>query len=101
MAKMALNIYDRKTIVKTYEADTYDMMFGTLEDLLKLAENASDEQAVLKQMGIFRPFMKEIFPDVTDEELRQVRVKDVFNIMQEALAFAMTEISSSGDTKNA
>ena len=30
---MRLNIYDKKNCVKTYTADTYDLMFGTLEDI--------------------------------------------------------------------
>ena len=30
---MKLPIYQKKEIVKTYEADTYDLMFGVLEDV--------------------------------------------------------------------
>ena len=30
---MRLDIYEKKTIVKTYEADTYDLEFGILEDV--------------------------------------------------------------------
>ena len=41
---MKLNIYDKKRIVKTYEAETYDLMWGTLEDIteaLKIDEMKS------------------------------------------------------------
>ena len=30
---MKLNIYENKQVIKTYETDTYDLMFGTLEDV--------------------------------------------------------------------
>ena len=29
---LKLNIYDKKEITKTYTAETYDLMFGTVED---------------------------------------------------------------------
>ena len=30
---MTLKIYENKVVVKTYDVDTYDLMFGTLEDV--------------------------------------------------------------------
>lgn len=30
---MKLNIYEKKQVVKTYEANSYDLMFGTVEDV--------------------------------------------------------------------
>ena len=32
---MKLNIYENKKVIKTYEADTYDLMYGTVTDLVK------------------------------------------------------------------
>ena len=34
--ELKLNIYNKKEIVKTYTAETYDLMFGTVEDLIDL-----------------------------------------------------------------
>ena len=40
---MKLNIYkDQTTIEKTYEAETYDIMFGTVEDLFRVLEDVKD-----------------------------------------------------------
>ena len=30
---MELNIYEKKKVVKTFSAETYDLMFGTVEDV--------------------------------------------------------------------
>ena len=30
---LKLNIYKKREIIKTYESDTYDLLFGTVEDL--------------------------------------------------------------------
>ena len=37
---MTLNIYsDQKTIKKTYEIDSYDIMYGTIQDILDVLDN--------------------------------------------------------------
>ena len=35
---LKLNIYEKRKIVKTYTAETYDLMFGTVEDLLNIID---------------------------------------------------------------
>ena len=32
--ELKLNIYNKKNIEKTYSTDTYDLMFGTVEDFI-------------------------------------------------------------------
>ena len=49
---MKLNIYDHKEIVKTYETNEYEIMFGTVEDLIDAAkldtiENGTDAELVI------------------------------------------------------
>ena len=35
---LKLNIYNKKNITKTYTTESYDIMFGTVEDLLNLID---------------------------------------------------------------
>lgn len=100
MSVLKLNIYERNKIIKTYECADYDMSFGILEDLLGLAESIDNEKEMFKHMGMLRPFMKEIFVDLTDDEMRKVRVKDVFAMMQNAMAFAVGQLGGDESDPN-
>ena len=35
---LKLNIYEKRKVIKTYTAETYDLMFGTVEDLLDVMD---------------------------------------------------------------
>ena len=61
---LKLNIYEKRKIVKTYTAETYDLMFGTVEDLLDVIDidniQAGDRTELLKAIGTYLifPFIK-------------------------------------------
>lgn len=92
MSMLRLNVYDGKTVVKTYEADTYDMTFGELEDLLAIAETAN--------LSTLRTFMHKIFEDISEDELRNTRARDIFRVVGQVVSFAAAEMAPSGDSKN-
>ena len=52
---MILNIYEKKQVVKTYETDVYDLMFGTVEDVanaIKLDElTTGSDVEIMKMIG--------------------------------------------------
>ncbi len=86
MATMQLKIYskDKKNeIEKTYEADSYDLMFGTVEDIIaivdvdKLDDNMAIAGMVIKGWSQLKPFIKDVFEGVTDDELKRVKVKEL------------------------
>lgn len=86
MATLSLNIYaadDRNKIEKTYTAESYDLMFGTVEDLIQLADidkmqdNAEVTKLVVTSFGKLKPFIKDVFTGVTDDELKRVKVKEL------------------------
>ncbi|MBP5411326.1 MAG: hypothetical protein J6Y26_05420 [Lachnospiraceae bacterium] len=99
MATLTLNIYGRgeekNTVVKKYTAEGYDLTLGTVTDILELvnADNMTDEKkiaaAAVKGAKEISPLLKDIFPGVTDEELRQVKAKELIplfvQIAREAL----------------
>ena len=80
---MKLHVYEKRQIVKTYEADTYDLPFGVIEDVadvIKLDELDTGSNAelikiagnvVLKCKDTVKDLMKDIFDGITDEELKK------------------------------
>lgn len=112
--ELKLNIYEKRKIVKTYTADTYDIMFGTLEDIIgavdveKLQGSAGDTEfiaavakIITQGFSVFKPLLKDIFDGLTDEELRNTRVKDVVPVILAVLQYAFSEMTSmGGNTKN-
>ena len=86
MSTMKLDIYskeDKNKIEKTYTAETYDLMFGTVEDIInvidvdKLDDNLAVAGMVIKGWNQLKPFIKDVFVGVTDDELKRVKVKEL------------------------
>ena len=102
---MKLNIYDKKDIIKTYEADKYDLMFGTLEDVaeaVKLDElQTGTDVEVIKMVGRFvfssmdtvKALMKDIFEGLTDEELRNTKVSDMASVLVDVVKFTIEQLN--------
>lgn len=109
---MKLNIYEKKKIVKTYEAETYDLMFGTVEDFIELVDldklqTGSDAEiiklvggVVLKGMDVIKPLLKDVFEGLTDEELRNTKVSEIASVLVDIVKFAVTELSKGANSKN-
>lgn len=82
---MKLNIYkNQKEIEKTYEVDAYDIMYGTVEDVFEILdgmENMKTDGEILKLIQQNRKklnkLLQDIFEDLTDEELRQIKIKEL------------------------
>ena len=83
-----MNIMDAKDkgkIEKTYKADGYDLLMGTVEDFMdiidvdKLDDKAEVAKMVLKCMDQIKPLIKDVFPELTDEEFKRVKVNDLVN----------------------
>lgn len=109
---MKLNIYEGKKIVKTYESDTYDLMFGVLEDVadaVKLDEmkSGSNEELVKMALGLVtrsistvRDMMKDIFEGITDEELRHTRVSEMGAVIVEIIKYTISQLNRGISGKN-
>lgn len=82
---MKLNVYkNQKEIEKTYEVDGYDIMYGTIEDTLAIFDEIDDMtdnmkifKAIQKNRSKLNDLIKDIFPDMTDEELRKIKLKEL------------------------
>lgn len=86
MGTLRLNIYSKEEkgkVEKVYTAESYDLMLGTVEDIMqlidvdKMTDNAAVTAMVVKGYSKLKPFIKDIFDGVTDEELNRVKVKEL------------------------
>lgn len=105
--ELVLNIYgkerDKETgkreIVKTYKTDEYDLMFGTVEDILTIfdVENMNDTNEILrmitKVMNQLKPLLKDVFYGLTDEELKCIKVKELIPVVVGILQIAKEQFS--------
>lgn len=109
---MKLNVYEKKQVIKTYEIDAYDLMFGVLEDVadaIKLDElkTGSDVEilkmvtnVVLHSMGTIKNLMKDIFDGITDEELKHVKVTEIASVLVEVVKYTLAQLDLLPKTKN-
>lgn len=106
---LTLNIYDEKgtEVVKTAKSNTFDLMFGTivkLMDLLKI-ENVENNLEILKMIygawNEIKEVLSTVFPDVSEDDWKHVKVKELIPIIIEIGKFAITEaLSIPSDSKN-
>lgn len=100
MAILTLNIYKKENkneIEKTYTAEGYRLMFGTLQDIMSvidLDKLQSGNEMELAKMAIrvfdlIAPILQDVFPELTSDELRRTSTSDliplVVDIAREAL----------------
>lgn len=109
---MKLNIYEKKQIVKTYEVDKYDLMFGVVEDVaaaldldsLKSGSNAEIIKLVgnmvFKSMDTIKELMKDIFDGLTDEELKNVKVSEIVDVIVDVVQFTILQLKLGAKGKN-
>ena len=82
---MKLNVYkNQKEIEKTYEIDTYDLMYGTVEDILAIFDDVDDLSDNMKLFSVIQKnrtklndLLLDIFPDMTEDDLRKIKLKEL------------------------
>ena len=110
---MKLNIYEKKKVVKTYEVDEYSLTFGTLEDVadainideLKTGSNAElikvAGEAITGSLESVKALMADIFPGLTAEELRHVKVREMAEVLMDVILYTFGELKKFETGKNA
>ena len=110
--ELKLNIYEKKKVIKTYTTETYDLMFGTVEDLVDLVdldklENGTDAEiiklvgnVVIKGMNIIKPLLKDIFEGITDEELKKTRVSEIVDALVGIVKYSISQMTKDSNKKN-
>lgn len=111
--ELKLNIYNKKEIKKTYTAEAYELLFGTVEDFINIIdldklENGTDAE-IIKLVGnmiikggleVIKPLLKDIFDGLTDEELRNVKVSEISKVLVEVVKFAISQMNLGTKGKN-
>lgn len=86
MSEITLKIYkqgSKTEVEKTHKAQGYDLMLGTVDDFLsiidvdKLGDNTEVAKMVLQGYGQIKPLIMDVFPELTDEELKRVKVNEL------------------------
>ena len=109
--QLLLNIYDPETkiIAKQQKAESVDIMFGTIEDLIeiididKLSEDNDTELTKIILMSIkkVKPLLKEVFTGLSDDELKNTKIKELIPLFIDIVKYMFTEIKVlGGDSKN-
>ena len=101
---MKLNIYaNQRDIEKTYEADEYDLMFGTVEDVLDVLDGLTGKDAtnedfirvINENRTKLNELLLDIFPDLQPEELRRIKVKELIPLFIDLFSFVQESLTSS------
>lgn len=110
--EIKLEIYDRRKVVKTYMAESYDIMFGTVEDLISVLDldkimSGDDKElvqavahAIPKVFNMVKPLLKDIFEGLTDEEIKHARLSDIAKCLLIIVKFSIAQITGETDSKN-
>lgn len=105
---MKLNIYGkkdgRKAVIKTYTAETYELLWGTCEDVagaLNLDELETGTNAelikvavnlILHSMDTVKSLFIDIFDGLTEEELRSASIKEMAQVLVDVVIYTLTEL---------
>ena len=113
--KLELKVYDRKgkEVEKSYETDTYSLMFGTMEDFLEVINldaftgngNKTELAAAVTNlirggMDKFKPLLMDVFDGITEDELRRCRVADLVKVVIKIVNYSIDEIKGAATGKN-
>lgn len=101
---MKLNIYEnQKKVKKTYEVDEYDIMYGTVQDILAVLDDVDDLNdsvqlltVVNKNRAKLEELLMDIFSDagLTKEELRKVKVKELIPLFLDLFRYVRDSFQS-------
>lgn len=102
--ELKLTIYKGKEIEKTYTTQDYNVLYGTVEDLLDLLdlealtskEKGTMLSAVSRLMksrqDVINPLLMDIFEGLTEDELRRTRAIDVVNVILGLAGFSFDQL---------
>lgn len=103
--ELKLNVYNKKQIEKTYTAHDYDVMYGTVEDLLNLLDlealtNTSDTDVMLAaasrllsaRQDVIEPLLMDIFEGLTPDELRRTKAREVLAVIVGLTGFSLDQL---------
>lgn len=107
--EIKLKIYNGNEVEKVYTAETIDFSFGVIEDILdafdmenmKTGNKAEIAGIIIKCSKQLKPFLKDMFPGVTDEEIRRTHIQNLIEVFKGLYEYATGELlNAAGGEKN-
>lgn len=100
MENITLHIYDKsgKNLVKMYEAQPYELPFGTIRTLMGIikVEDMSNQGELIKVIASawneVIDVLNNVFPDCTEDEWNMVKTKEVLRVIIGIAKFAISDI---------
>ena len=108
MEELRLVIKDRNSeIIKSVRARSFDIRFGTIDNLmglLNIDENTTSFELLKKISTTWNEvttLLDDIFPDMTKEDWKLVRINDLIPVVLQVIKYTFTEIMTiPSDAKN-
>lgn len=102
---MKLNIYkNQREVEKTYEVDAYDIMYGTVQDVLEVLDsgmdNLNDNAQVMKVIADNRGKLEDLLLDIfgseglTKDELRRIKLKELVPLFLDLFKYVQRSFKS-------
>lgn len=102
---MELKLYtyesDRKTVAKTYTAESIDISYGTARNVMKVLRPEELDMNDKKKLGMallgaweqVEPLLMDLFPGVSSEELDTVKMSNVIEVLRESFVYLTSTLS--------
>lgn len=104
--ELKLNIYkNQREVEKTYTTQDYAVMYGTVEDLLDMLDlealtNSENTDGIISAVSrilnsrrdVINPLLLDIFPDLTEDELRRTKTVEVIGVIVGLTGFSLEQI---------
>lgn len=102
--ELKLHIYEGRKIVKTYIAESVDLCFGVIEDVIdaldfesmKTGDNKEMAKMLIKCKDQLKPFLMDIFDGLTAEEVRHTRTQNLIDVFRGLYNYAVSELGVVG-----
>ena len=114
--ELKLNIYTDKRlseVEKTYVCNDFEISLAVAEDILDLVnvdmftnKLTEDEQfTMLIKLVVggkekFKDLVKNVFVEITDDELKRTKLKDFVKVVYNIIVYAIAGLTSIADEKN-
>lgn len=98
--ELKLNIYaeNKIDIRKTHVAKSYDLMLGTVEDIMaiidvdKMDNNVELTKMIIKGYQQLKPFLFDIFAELTEDDLKYVKVKELIPLFMDICSVILEDL---------
>ena len=102
--EIKLHIYEGRKVVKTYTAESVDLSFGVIEDVIdaldfenmKTGDNKEMAKMLIKCKDQIKPFLMDIFDGLTADEVRHTRTQNLIDVFRGLYNYAVSELGMVG-----